>query len=103
MLCLAIGVAHPDFLVDVLSQEQISGWHQYWKARPFGHWIDTQMRASIAASNTTGKMDDFIPRVEEIRDLTDEELMLRMPGGAGAAAFLNSLNKEQANGDNQNA
>ena len=93
MLCLALGVAHPDFLVDVLSQEQLNGWHDYWKAKPFGHWIDTQMRASIAASNTTGKQADFIPRVEEIRELTEDELIAKLPGIGGAQAFLDSLNR----------
>jgi len=100
MLCLALGVLHPDYLVDVLSQDQIDGWHDYWKRKPFGHWIGTEMLATIAASNTTGKQADFIPRVEEVRELTDDELLAKMPGIGEAEQYLKQIREQHGNHQN---
>jgi hypothetical protein len=83
---------------EIMTPRWLAEWQVYWKSKPFGHWIDTQMRASIAASNTTGKQDDFIPRVQEVSELTEEEQLMLIPGAGGAAQFL-----QEIYGNNQNA
>ena len=82
-LCLALGVLHPDILDEMLTEEQFLGWLNYYHSKPFGHWIDTELRASLISS-WTGQ--DHLPRFE-----TAEQKALQIPGASGALAFLESI------------
>jgi len=90
-------------LDEIMTPRWFADWVQYYSQRPFGHWIQSEMLAKIVASNGGGKIADHLPRVEPVRDLSEDEIILTMPGGAGAAEFLENLNRGKINGDNQDA
>jgi hypothetical protein len=92
---LELKIVHPDYLHDVLTRAQLDGWFEYFKARPFGHWVQTQMLDGIRAA-WTGKSE--LPKVEISRDKTEEELIQSMPGAGGAMVFWETIN-----GRNQDA
>jgi hypothetical protein len=94
MLCLALGVLHPDFLVDQLSDQQIEGWHTYYRQKPFGHYITNMMLAQIGAAwykDVSPEM--LLPKVELVKEKTEEELLISAPGFGAAEEFLRSLQR----------
>jgi hypothetical protein len=97
-LCLALSVPHPKYLDELLTESDLLDWFEYYRLRPFGHWIDNEMRArSIAA--WTGKYE--MPSiVEEEEDLTEEEQKAALPGMADAEAFLEELKRGERNNSN---
>jgi len=100
ILSLALGFSHPDYLLDTLSDKQIDDWRNYYRQYPFGHWIDTQMRAQISASMTDGNI--ILPSVKVISEddeASETEKIIAMPGFGGAEKFLQELQR----GNNQNA
>ena len=85
-------MVHPDYLVDVLSDEQIAGWRQYYLLKPFGHWIDSMMLAQLGASWMSNvSAEQLLPRVELIGEIDEEEQMIQSPGFGGAEEFLRNL------------
>ena len=92
MLCLALGVAHPDYLLDVLSEIQLEGWKQYYISKPFGHWNEAMMLAKLGAMwANESNLENFLPRVEIIKERDEDEIMVTSPGFGGAEDFLRSL------------
>jgi len=87
-LCLALHVCHPKILDEMLTEEDYFDWFCYYKARPFGHWIDNEMRAKAIAA-WTGKWE--MPSIVEEVERSEEEIIATMPGIAGAEAFLREL------------
>jgi hypothetical protein len=78
MLCLAIGIVHPDVLDELVNDKQINEWIAYYKINPFGHSVDTEMRAGIAAAIGGGSIQDRLPNVREVQSeptITDVESM----------------------------
>jgi len=39
-LCLALGVIHPDHLLESLTADQLADWEAYGRVEPFGGYID---------------------------------------------------------------
>lgn len=94
MLCLSLGVLHPDYLRDSLSEQQIEGWRAYYKLKPFGHWIDTMMLAQLGSfwvKDVSPEM--LLPRVETITEKDEDQMMIAAPGFGGAEEFLRSLQR----------
>jgi hypothetical protein len=81
---LALGIAHPDILLEMLSSHQIAEWMAYNKIEPFGErsaWLQTGIIASVIANAHRGKKgkvfkpEDFMPsfEVEETKPQSMEE------------------------------
>jgi hypothetical protein len=69
-LALALGYAHPDFLLCQLSSAQIAEWMAYYRLEPFGEgvrWLRAGTIASVIANVFRGKgsrvlkPSDFMP------------------------------------------
>lgn len=94
MLCLSLGVVHPDYLADMLSEDQINGWRQYYLQKPFGHWIESTMIAKLAAMwSSNVNVEDMLPKVELIGEKDEDQIMIESPGFGGAEEFLRSLQR----------
>lgn len=74
----------------MLTPEQFDGWVQYYMVKPFGHWVDNEMRAMQTAA-WTGKIE--MPSIVPEEEVDEEKLIASLPGAAGAEAFLRSLEK----------
>lgn len=48
-LCLALGCAHPDYLLSSLSSSQLSEWEAYNKIDPIGQWRSDFRMANLAS------------------------------------------------------
>lgn len=93
-MCLALGIVHPDKLDEQLTRLQFLEWIEYYKLRPFGHWIDTEMRAGLAARFSGQSVNECLPIVKELIESDSDEIDIEsIPGGAAAQEFLRSLSK----------
>jgi len=89
-----LGLKHPDELDDVLTDKQFAQWQCYYAEYPFGHWVDNFMRARICSSMLADPKAEssLMPKLEKNQlDMTEDELILSMPGGSGAMQYLDSL------------
>jgi len=81
-----------------LSEQQIEDWKRYYISKPFGHWINSQQLAMLASAWAKDvSIDDLLPKVELIREKTEDEQIVSSPGFGGAEEFLRSLQR----GDHQ--
>jgi hypothetical protein len=85
-------VPHPDYLKEILTEQQFIDWVDHFKRKPFGHWIDTEMRAQIAAGLSSNSFNECLPKVEQLRDLENEPDPTSIPGFGGAEEWLRKLN-----------
>lgn len=87
-MCLALKVIHPDVLDEMLTPDQFEDWIQYYMIKPFGHWVDNEMRAAQTAA-WTGKIE--MPSIVPVDERDEEEVVASLPGASGAEEFLRSL------------
>lgn len=84
-----MGVPHPDWLDDALTEKQFLEWLWLWERRPFGPLVNQQMIAQVvvAIANSMGgaklNLNDVMPRIEQ--ELSTVQMIASQPGGA---AFL---------------
>ena len=48
-LCLALGCTHPDYLLEMLSPDQLDEWMAFDRMEPIGSWADDIRFAQLAA------------------------------------------------------
>lgn len=90
---MALGVKHPNYLG--LDFWELEEWYAYFKLQPFGHDIDTRMRASVVSAMAGGKPDDYMPKITRQMELGSDAWMGQF---SGLHEFM-----EQVNGNRENA
>lgn len=69
-LALALGFAHPDYLLEMLDSRQISEWMAYYGIEPWGYrtdWLRFGVLSSVTANvhrikkSRAFKPEDFVP------------------------------------------
>jgi hypothetical protein len=74
-LSLALGVEHPDFLLERLTSAQIAEWLAYYAIEPFGYrvdWLRTGVVASTIANASRARRsrkfapEDFMPKEPDL-------------------------------------
>ncbi len=77
-LCLALGVKHPNYLK--LDFWELEEWYAYFRLNPFGHDIDTMMRAKVVAGMSGGKPDDYMPKITKQMELGSDAWLSQFSG-----------------------
>ena len=90
-------MCHPKVLDEMLTDEDYYDWFRYYKQKPFGHWIDNEMRAR-AIEAWSGKFE--MPSIVENVELSEEEQIAILPGMSEAESFLRRLNSGKRDHDN---
>lgn len=79
-----MGYPHPDYLLSILTSEQLSEWMAFYNLEPFGFEMErnkfgmlTSTVANVFASKKSGDsftVNDFYPRPEDIMFKKDKKL-----------------------------
>lgn len=88
---MALGIPHPDYLLEVLTADQLAGWTEYYGREPWGFPVEDmraamQMHVAVQIGGSTDlSLEDF-SLAQRLADGPPEE-----DGGPSDAALVRKL------------